>query len=352
MAATETGRKRLTPSEISAFCAQLALIVKAGISVQEGLGIMHGDTADSRGRDIIQSILEVTEEGRPLAVALGESGCFPKYVVDMVEIGETSGRLDEVLDSLCAYYERNEAITKNIKNAVTYPAVMIVMMMVVIVVLVVNVLPIFNQVFRQLGSEMSAFAQGVMGFGMVLSRYSAAIVGVILVAAAGLLALGRTAAGRQTLQKLGSSFFATRRLSAKVASGRFASAMSLMLSSGLDVDQSIAMASQLVENPSARQKIERVRELTAEGASFADALVQAEIFSGIYSRMITVGFKTGAVDTVMKKIAQRYEEEIDTEISSILSILEPTLVAVLSVIVGMILLSVMLPLMGIMSSIG
>ena len=166
MAATETGKKRLTPSEISAFCAQLALIVKAGISVQEGLGIMHGDTTDSRGRDIIQSILEVTEEGRPLAVALGESGCFPKYVVDMVEIGETSGRLDEVLDSLCAYYERNEAITKNIKNAVTYPAVMIVMMMVVIVVLVVNVLPIFNQVFRQLGSEMSAFAQGVMGFGL------------------------------------------------------------------------------------------------------------------------------------------------------------------------------------------
>ena len=117
----------------------------------------------------------------------------------MVEIGETSGRLDEVLDSLCAYYERNEAITKNIKNAVTYPAVMIVMMMVVIVVLVVNVLPIFNQVFRQLGSEMSAFAQGVMGFGMALSRYSAVIVGVILVAAAGLLALSRTAAGKIAL---------------------------------------------------------------------------------------------------------------------------------------------------------
>ena len=352
MAVIENGKKQLSPNEISAFCAQLSLIVKAGISVQEGLAIMLGDTGNSRGQEIIRSLMTVTEEGRPLHHALQEAGCFPKYVVDMREIGETSGRLDEVLDSLCAYYERNEAISKSIRNAVTYPAVMIVMMLAVIVVLVVSVLPIFSQVFRQLGGEMSAFAQGVMNFGMALSRYSAVIVGVILVAAAALLWLSRTPAGREKIRRISGSFLAARRLSAKVASGRFASAMSLMLSSGLDVDQSIAMAAHLVENPDARQKIQRVRDLIAGGTSFADAVVQAEIFSGVYSRMIAVGFRTGAVDSVMKKIAQRYEEEIDTEISHILSILEPTLVAVLSVIVGMILLSVMLPLMGIMSSIG
>ncbi len=93
-------RKQLSNSEISAFCAQLALIIKAGISVQEGLSVMEGDTSDSGGKNILRELLEVVEEGRPFAEALRQSGSFPKYVVDMVEIGETSGMLDEVLDSL------------------------------------------------------------------------------------------------------------------------------------------------------------------------------------------------------------------------------------------------------------
>ncbi|MEA5011517.1 MAG: type II secretion system F family protein [Angelakisella sp.] len=345
-------RKQLSNSEISAFCAQLALIIKAGISVQEGLSVMEGDTPDSGGKNILRELLEVVEEGRPFAEALRQSGSFPKYVVDMVEIGETSGRLDEVLDSLCIYYDRTESIRKNIKNAVTYPAVMIVMMAVVIAMLVVNVLPIFNQVFRQLGSEMSGFAQGIMNVGMAMSRYSAVIVGVIVVVIAAALLLARTTSGRAWLERFGSSFVGTRRLSTKVASGRFASAMALMLSSGLDVDESIHMASQLIENKAMLAKIDIAKSQMAQGSSFADALVNTGIFSGLYSRMLSVGFKTGSVDTVMRRIAQQYEEDIDTEISNILSVLEPTLVAILSVIVGMILLSVMLPLMGVMSSIG
>ncbi|WP_312645609.1 type II secretion system F family protein [Hydrogenoanaerobacterium sp.] len=352
MVALEKEKRQLTPSEISAFCAQLALIIKAGISVQEGISIMSGDVQDGRGKEVLQTILSHVEEGRTLTFALQQCGRFPKYVVDMVSIGETSGRLDEVMDSLCAYYERNETINKSIKNAVTYPMVMIGMMAVVIAVLVVKVLPIFNQVFRQLGSEMSAFSQGIMNFGAVLSRYSMWIVGFILVLLLIAVLMRRTKNGRAALSRVYDWLPFMRKLSAKIAAGRFASAMALMLSSGLDTDQSLDMAGELIENEKTKAKIVGIKQLMADGASFSNALVQMKVFSGVYASMLTVAFKTGAVDTVMKKIAQRYEEEIDTKISDIISVLEPTLVAVLSIIVGMILLSVMLPLMGIMSSIG
>ena len=126
----------------------------------------------------------------------------------------------------------------------------------------------------------------------------------------------------------------------------------MMLSSGLDVDQSLDMAANLVDDIKTQEKISRMKQQMAQGASFAEALLETQLFSSVYARMITVGFKTGSADAVMKKIADRYEEEIDETISKLLGVLEPTLVAVLSVIVGMILLSVMLPLMGIMSSIG
>ncbi len=352
MAAKDSTRGTLSASELSAFCAQLALITKAGIPAQEGISIMMEDADDARTRELLQSVLDKLEEGEPLHSGLAQTGRFPKYMLDMIGIGEQSGRLDEVLDSLTAYYERSQSISRSVKSAVTYPLVMIAIMVVVIGILIGKVLPVFNQVFQQLGSEMSAFAQGIMRFGEVLSRYSAVIIGVILGLTAAWLILRRTAGGRAFLSGLFSSFFATRRIAAKVAAGRFASAMSMMLSSGLDVDQSLDMAANLVDDIKTQEKISRMKQQMAQGASFAEALLETQLFSSVYARMITVGFKTGSADAVMKKIADWYEEEIDETISKLLGVLEPTLVAVLSVIVGMILLSVMLPLMGIMSSIG
>lgn len=345
-------RGMLTPAEISTFCAQLSMILKAGIPVSEGLSIMHGDMQKSEGREIIGTILEHTELGEPLHTALDASGLFPKYVVDMVEIGGQAGRLDEVMDYLCDYYEREEAISKNVKSAVTYPLVMIVMMVLVIGVLVVKVLPIFQQVFLQLGSEMSSFSLRIMHFGSLVGRYSVVIVAVIAAAAAAVYFMNRTQGGKAALASFQSRFFLTKGLYAKIASGRFAGAMAMMLSSGLDTDQSLEMAAKLIDNAYISKKIEDCKTQIAQGSSFAGALESAGIFSGIYSKMVSVGFKTGSADTVMKKLADRYEEEIDTHVGNLVALLEPSLVAVLSVIVGMILLSVMLPLMGIMSSIG
>lgn len=344
--------KMLAANELSAFCTQIAMVLKAGVSVDEGISIMLEDMKNAEGKEILSSIHEKIELGETLHDALASSEKFPKYMLDMVQVGEESGKLDEVMDSLSSYYDREENIARSIKSAVTYPLIMIVMMVLVIVVLMVKVLPIFNQVFIQLGSEMSAFSRSVMNFGSVIGKYSVAIVVVLALLIAGFLVLRGTAAGRRTLARFQASFILTRGLFSRIASGRFASAMSMMLSAGLDTDRALDMVEKLVDNEPLSEKITACRGQIAEGVSFSDALVQAGIFTGMNARMVSVGFKTGSADQVMHRLADQYEEEVDAKISSIISVLEPTLVAVLSVIVGMILLSVMLPLMGIMSSIG
>lgn len=342
----------LTHNEISAFCTQIAMVMKAGIPISEGVAIMLEDIKNPAGKEILERIHKQVELGSPLFTALEETDRFPKYVVDMCQIGEATGRLDDVMESLSAYYEREEAIAKNIKNAVTYPLIMIGMMVFVIAVLIVKVMPIFNEVFIQLGSEMTGFSRSVLNLGTSLGAYAFVFVGLIAVCAVAYFFLRSTESGRRTLQRWSASFFATKKLNAKIASGRFAAAMALMMASGMDTDQSLDMVFRLVDNEYVRNKITACKKFISEGFTFADALVRATIFSGVYARMVTVGFKTGSVDLVMRKLAERYEEEIDTQVGNIISILEPTLVAILSIIVGMILLSVMLPLMGIMSSIG
>lgn len=342
----------LTPNEISTFCTQIAMILKSGIAVGEGVNIMREDMKNNQGREILDTIHRHVDAGEPLCRALDATGRFPKYVVDMVEVGEATGKLDNVMDSLVTYYEREESIARSIKSAVTYPLIMIVMMVLVITVLVVKVMPIFNEVFEGLGSAMTGFSRTVLRFGQTIGQYSFVVVGVIVVIMILFLIFRATGGGRSFLENFRARFFVTKNLYSKIASGRFASAMALMLSSGLDTDQSLEMVHKLVDNPAVRTKIERCQKLLADGLTFSDALVGAEIFTGVYARMVTVAFKTGSLDGVMQKLAERYEDEIDTQIGGIISILEPTLVAILSIIVGMILLSVMLPLMGIMSSIG
>ena len=342
----------LTPSEISAFCAQMSMILKSGISLTEGVEIMVDDAGDPSGREILGTILEELEIGAPLHVALTKSRKFPDYMLTMVEIGEASGRLENVMESLTSYYEREEAVSRAVRSAVQYPLIMIVMMLAVITILVVQVMPIFNEVFMGLGAQMTGFSLAVMNFGEALGQYSFIIIGVVVVITVSFFIFRATSFGRSALERFKENFFLTRDLYSKIASGRFASAMSLMLASGMDTDKSLEMVTKLVSTPAVKKKIIMCKKKIAEGVRFSDALAEVGLFSGVYARMVSVAFKTGSMDSIMEKLAIRYEDETNNKISNIISIVEPTLVAVLSVIVGVILLSVMLPLMGIMAAIG
>ena len=342
-------RDMLAPAEIAAFCTQLSMILKSGITITEGIEIMSEDIKNEAGRTILLDLHSHLELGTPLHSGLIEVGVFPDYMVNMTEIGEATGKLDNVMDSLVLYYEREEAVSRMVRNAVTYPLVMIGMMLAVIIILIVRVMPIFNDVFAGLGAQMTGFSLAVLNLGQALSRYSITIVAILAVTAVLFLIFQSTQKGKEKLEYIKAASPLTKGLYTKIAAGRFASAMALMLSSGMDVDQSLEMVYKLIKTPMVREKIEKCQKFMLEGESFSQALLKVGMFSGLYAGMVGVAFRTGAVDTVMEKLAARYEEETASKINNIISALEPSLVAVLSIIVGMILLSVMLPLMSIMA---
>lgn len=344
--------KALSNTELTTFCSQFALILRSGISSLEGLSIMQEDTPKGEGQELLSGMIRTMEETGSLYEALTASEVFPPYLCSMVEIGEQSGRLDDVMASLSEHYRREDEMAKNIKSAVSYPLVMLGMMIVVIFVLIVKVLPVFNEVFQQLGTGLGGISGTILSLGNTVSRYALVFVLVAAVIAGLFLYFAFTAKGRRQIRVFARSFLPTRKLMEKIACSRFASGMYLSLSSGLDTDQSLEMVSRLVDHPVIQEKIRNIQALILEGTSFADAVSQTNMFSGIYARMVSIGYKTGAMDDVMKQISVQYDEEIDSRMSDLVAKLEPTLVAILSIIVGLILLSVMLPLMGIMSNIG
>ncbi len=344
--------KKLSFADLCVFCEQLSLILGSGITVTEGFYILQEESDDEHSKQLFFSVISSLEEGRSLSDALEKTGVFPFYMVHMVRIGEVSGRLESVFRSLVDYYKREDNLRRSIKHSVTYPLAMVVMMLLVVGVLVVQVMPIFNSVFVQLGSEVSGFSRVLLDLGSWISDNI--IVLILIAVIIGLLILLSifTAKGRELFKQFKERSIFTKSLVDNIAVSRFAGGMSLMLSSGLDTDESLDMVRKLVDNDGLRDKIDTIRHDIEDGKPFATAMIENRVFAGVYARMLAVGFKTGSADETMKSISQRYDEDVARRLDNIVAVIEPTIVAVLSVIIGAILLSVMLPLMNIISQIG
>lgn len=339
----------LSAEELSAFSLQLSLTVKTGIPLSEAIMILMEDSETKTAKDIYGKILEDLEMGGSLSAALRKTEIFPPYMTQMIEIGEASGRLEYALDSLHKYYSREANVSKSAKSAVTYPAIMLVILVVIILIMIIKVLPFFSQIFNSLGGEVSPLAASAIRMGEIISDYSVVFIGIVVVIALVLVIMRISQSGRALQIKLGQEVF--RKLGDKMASAKFASAMALMLASGLDIDQSVELTVPLITNPRMHAKVVALKEMMDAGTGFSESVVKTGIFTGMQARMLSLGFKSGNLDTIMDHIADDYEKEVDERLEQLISIIEPTMVAVLCIIVGLILLSAMLPLLGVMSSI-
>ena len=344
-------QRKLSGMELASFCGQLALILRSGISAVEGIVTMLEDTVSDAEKEILEKILNKLEETGNLSMALSDAGVFPAYMLHMVEIGEEAGALDEVMHSLEIHYEREEAIKRTVRNAITYPLIMAGMMIIVVAVLLIRVMPVFNQVFIQLGTELTGFSRTLMDIGTAISRYALVFVALLAVIALFAVYGAKFSSGRDLCRKIAGRFGPARRLFDEIAACRFAAGMALTLRAGLNPYRSMELIASLNEDPWFRKTLDKCMQQIADGAEYTKALSEVGIFTGVYARMVLVGSKTGTVDQVMAQIADLYQEDVDTRMNNLIAVLEPTLVISLSLIVGIILLSVMFPLLGIMSGI-
>jgi len=345
--------KTLNNTYLSMFCSELAMLLDAGLTLSDSVQVIQEDESGKEAKAIMQTLYDSLMLGNQFSASLKEAAVFPRYMVHMVEVGEKTGRLVQTLNALCEYYERQTRLSVTIKNSVLYPAVLLVLMIVVVLILIVQVLPVFNDIFSRLGTQMDPFAVRLMQFGGWLGNAAvgiAAVVGAIFVAA---LVMWLIPAIRTSVAQAFSNKFGSRGIFGKIASSRFVFAMTLGMASGLDTEESIAIASAVSGGSKAvDDKHNKCVSLLESGKTLSEALCGAGILSLQDGKMLSVGSVSGKADLAMAEIARRSDVDVRDSIDRIVGRVEPTLVILSSVVVGVILLSVMLPLMGIMTSIG
>ncbi len=343
-------RRELAPSELGEFFEQLTMYFRSAISTWESLSIICENAMTRKQRLLAEILYNDVSDGLPFSKAMKNAGCFPEYAIGMVELGEQSGRMEEVVEALSTYYKRRDVMSRSIRSAITYPLLMAGMVLAVVFVLIVNVMPVFEQVFAQLGLVMNPFSQALLDFGRILSENSQIllmIVGVLLVL---FILIKVTPPGRAFSKSLYEHSAFTRKLSYAENANRFAFSLSLMLASGIDPLRAFDFVSELVSKGKIRSRIRVIKEHFESGEALTDALIASSIFDSAYNGIITASVRAASVDEMLMSIADRYQLETERRLTRLLGIIEPMLVAIMCLLVGMIMLSVMLPLTSILTN--
>lgn len=345
-------RKILPAIETAAFCRQTAMILNSGIFLYDGMEVLCRSYKDTPFSPAFEAVLAGVRDGGTLYEGVCSAGVFPNYMVQMVRAGEMTGNLDAVLERLADYYEKEDRLRSTIRNAVAYPLVLVAMLAVVIGILVVKVLPVFSQVFRSLGVGEGGASGAALALGVGVGKAMLVIV-ALLFAAAIVIALMWKLGGRQKVLSMAEKVSPrVRKLMKKQSAQRFAQVTSMVLASGYSIEKGLEMLPELLDDERVSEKVSRCRELLNENGDFAAAVEEIGMFEPLHERMLRVGVETGHTDTVLASLADQLDLEVTEEIEAIAANIEPILVAVLTVVIGGILLAVMLPLAGILTTLG
>lgn len=340
----------LAPAAVSEVCLQLAFILESGMALEDGVGALADESEKDGLQPVYQALCAGLNETGSLCEAMRRSVAFPAYAVEMAGVGETTGRLEAVLRGLADYYEREARMREAITDATVYPIALGAMLVVIVLVMLCKVLPVFRRVLGGMGVGAADAGGALITLGAWLGWIVMALVGLAVLAALGCALALRTQARERVLRLLRRVFPQLRRIEAERSAARAALALSRMLSSGFGPEEAAATAASVLEDGAAAARMKDMRQALEEGEAFSDALERSGLFQPRQMRMIRAGAQAGRGAQVLEKLAADYEEAAESEIARIVSIIEPTLIALLSIVVGGILLSVMLPMARMLTS--
>ncbi|MCL1847806.1 MAG: type II secretion system F family protein [Coriobacteriia bacterium] len=351
MAEKPTIRKEMTPAELSLFFANLELIYHSGLTPADGFDILKQGAGNSLYAAWLDELYRLSLSGLPLSACLEKAGGIPAYALSLLRIAEETGKLEDTCLSLRNYYEKRDELSRALRSALVYPLTMVFMVLVVVIVLLTQAMPVFDQVFNQLGLELTGLAGSLLAIGQGL-RSSALIITIVLVAIAAILLIARLIpAGRRLYTLLYERAPITGDISFKMSLQRFALAMSTMLNSGLDMDVALELAEPLLENSKVADKVGLIHKDIKANVGFQAAVEKSRIFPPEEMSLLAVGFRSGADARVFDQVGNSLANTTERKLERIIGALEPALVGFMCVLVGIILLSVMLPLLGVLSNI-
>ena len=337
------GHKKLKPKQLSEFCRELSTLLASGVSLVRALDIISNQEGiPGSEREIYQAVLLDLRKGISLSEAMEARGCFPELMLGMIRSGEGSGNLDQVTERLSVQYEKDYKLTQQVKSAMTYPAILLVLSVAIVILIVTFILPQFQSLFDQMDSlpGVTLILMGISDF--LVKRWYLAILGLLAMIAVIRLIVGIPGVRRQIdYRKVHMPGFG--KLFKVIYTARFARTLSSLYSSGMPIAQAIGIAGETVGNTYVEEQFDMVVTQVRSGIALSQALHEVDGFLLKLSSTILVGEESGRLDVMLDSIAATLEEDAEQATKRMVTLLEPILIICMAVVVGFIMIAVMLP---------
>ncbi|MDQ2983454.1 MAG: type II secretion system F family protein [Actinomycetota bacterium] len=343
--------KKVKPKTLQVFSRQFATMIDAGLNVVSALVILEQQTDDDYFASVVRELRADVEGGLLLSQALSRHPkIFSKLYVAMVEAGEAAGILDQVLDRVAFQIEKETQIKRRVKGAMMYPTMVLIFATIVLLALLMFLVPVFAGIFQQLGGQLPTLTQWVMNCSNILRHQWYIVFPVFFGTIFGVRRFKKTEAGRQLWDRIKLRIpMKIGDVVLKVTMARFARTLSTLVSAGVDIIKSLEITGQTAGNYVVEEALADVRQRVHQGVPIAQPLIENPIFPPMVSQMVKIGEETGELEKMLGKIADFYEDEVDAAIQTLTSIIEPVMMIMVGAMVGVIVISMYLPMFKMLS---
>jgi type IV pilus assembly protein PilC len=344
-------RNNINAKDIAVFCRQFAVILNSGITILEAIGILRDQATKKRMKAILDEVHSELQKGRVLSETIMQyDDLFPEFMQNMIKVGEASGALDTILYQLADYYDHDYKMKRKVKSAMTYPIILAILTVSVIVLLMVAVIPMFSEMLSSMGGNLPGITKALVAISnfMVKNFIPIAAFTILLVFAFSYWI--KTDKGRLKYDELKLKMPVVKTIVLKSVTARFARSMSILLKSGIPIVNAMDIMKNLIGNRAVEQKFADATNEIQEGKGIAGPMRRLNIFPPLLIHMIVVGESTGELDEMLGRTAGFFDEEVEESIEKAVSLIEPAMIIVMACIIGMIIISVMLPMVSVMET--
>lgn len=342
--------QRIKSKDLTVFSRQFATMIGAGLSLTKSLGILGEQTPNPRFAKIIVEVQHDVEGGQALSDAMSKHvKVFPPIFINMVRAGETGGVLDEVLRRVAEHFEKEAALKSRIRSAMSYPVAMFIFSMLIVFIMITFVVPIFVKMFGDLGGSLPLPTRILLFASGLIQNYCLIWIIFIIVAGFVLRRVGATESGRFRIDNIKLRLPVFGSLTKRIAIAKFTRTFGTLISSGVPILQALDIVGETAGNAVVARAVRKTRSSIKEGETIANPLSQNSIFPPMVVHMISVGEETGALDSMLTKIADFYDEEVSSTVEALTSLIEPLLIVGMGVVLGFIVVSLYMPMFSVIT---
>ena len=343
---------KVKTKDLYIFCRQFHTMINAGANIANALDILKKQTENKKLKKSLYEVHDDLQKGVSLSDSMGKHrDVFPDLLINMINTGEVSGNLDIIMSRMASHFEKENKTNNQLKSAMVYPMVLSGLVVVIVVFLLTFIMPTFAGMFASSGVALPAPTRIVMGISQFILTKWYIIIVVVGGAIYGMQKYINTPQGRLSLDKIKLKLPVVKDLTEKAIVSRFTRTLSTVIASGVPLVQALEVVQKVVGNKVAENALEKIKEKVLRGVSLAEALGSESIFPMMLHSMIKIGEESGSLDDILDKTANFYDEELETSIKKMTTMLEPLMIVVMGVIVGFIVIAMMLPIFSMSSTV-